>query len=422
MEIYSQKNGVTSAFIKNERFKANMLTIRFLLPLSEKTVTENAMAAQLICSSTKAYPKNEELSLKLMQLYGANISATTEKLSGSQLITLRLTALKNGMGFNSENCFSEALNLLFQVVFNPNALDGAFDEDEVHRVKNLWCDKIDAEINDKRKYAKNRLQQIMYKGMPFGTNRYGYKEAVQKADAKSLYNAYKRLIEEAQIHIIFTGAEYQEKFVSAFCNALPNTERYVPYNECIPVRQVTEATERLNISQGKLVMGFRLGSFGDERKTYINAVAVDIFGGGTYSKLFSEVREKMGLCYYCSATANRYMGAMFVESGVDEVNAERAKEAILSQLNDLQNGKFSDEVLLSSKRSFLNSLNAVGDSLASIDGWYGARIVQENPLSPKELSELICSVTREQVIEAAKQITPDTIFFLLGEKDGAQND
>ncbi len=420
MEIYSLKSGVTALHLKNNRFKANMLTVRFMLPLSDKTVTENAMVAQLLCSSTKAYPKNEELSLKLMQLYGTNISATTEKLSNSQIITLRLTALKNGMGFNSENCFSEALNILYDIVFNPNAVDGAFEKDEVHRVKSMWCDKIDAEINDKRKYAKNRLEQIMYQGMPFGTNRYGYKSAAQKADGKSLYTAYRRLIEDAQIRITFTGDEYPKEFVSAFCNALPDGERYTPDNANIPPRAVNEVTERLPISQGKLVMGFRLGSFGDELNTYVNAVAADIFGGGTYSKLFSEVREKMGLCYYCSATANRYMGAMFVESGVDEQNANRAKEAILEKLSDLQNGKFSDEVLLSSKRSFLNSLNAVGDSLVGIDGWYGARMVQSNPLSPKELSELICSVTREQVIESAKAITPDTFFFLLGEKEDAQ--
>ena len=63
-------------------------------------------------------------------------------------------------------------------------------------------------------------------------------------------------------------------------------------------------------------------------------------------------------------------------------------------------------------------LNAVGDSISGVDSWYGARLVQKKPLSPKEFLELIDSVTREQIIEGAKKITPDTISYLLGKEEG----
>lgn len=417
MQNFNIKNGVTATFIENSRFNANMLAVRFSLPLDANTVTENAMAAELISSCSAVFPTPESLNLKLMQLYGAHIYSSTEKVGNSQVITLRLVGIKNGLGIGGEDCFSEALHVFREVVFNPSVIDGEFKEEDVNRIKGMWCDKIKSEINEKRIYAKNRLEQIMFKGKPFGVNKYGYTENAEKVDGKSLYLAYKRLINDAKINLSFVGAEYPGEFVNEFCNILPDTKRYVDTVSHIEKREPCEVVERINITQGKLVMGFRLSEFGEETDTFVNAIICDIFGGGTYSKLFSEVREKMSLCYYCSARANRYMGVMFVESGVDEVNATRAKDAILKQLEDLQNGNFSDEVVLSSKRSFKNMLNAVGDSISGIDGWYGARLVQKNPLSPKEFLELINSVTREQIIEGAKKITLDTVFYLLGNEE-----
>lgn len=417
MQNFNLKNGVTATYIENNRFNANTLAVRFLLSLDSATVTENAMAAELICSCSAAFPTPEQLNLKLMQQYGASISAGFEKMGNSQIITLRLVSIKNGLGIGGEDCFSEALKVFHEVVFNPLCSNNAFLENDVNRIKKLWCDKIKSEINDKRVYAKNRLEQIMFEGAPYGVNKYGYIEKAESANGATLYEAYCRILSSAKINISFIGAEYPEQFISEFCSLLPDTIRYNYTISQIKKCEPKEVVERMDITQGKLVMGFRLSSFGEETDTFQNAVIGDIFGGGTYSKLFSEVREKMGLCYYCSARLNRYMGVMFVESGVDEVNAEKAKDAILKQLECLKNGDFSDEVLLSSKNSFKNSLNAVGDSLFGIDGWYGSRVMQSKPLSPAELLSLINSVTREQIIEGAKNITLDTVYYLLGKEE-----
>lgn len=417
MQLYSLKNRVTAAHISESKFRANLLTVRFLLPLSADTVTENAMAAELICSCSKAYPKQEALNLKLMQLYGATFTSTTEKIGNSQMITLRLHALKNGLGINGENCFFEALELVRESVFNPNAENFEFPLSEVNRVKAVWCDKINAEINNKRIYAKNRLEQIMFEGEPYGVPRYGFIEKAKNASGKELYSAYLRLINEAQIRITYIGDNYPEQFINQFTKALPDTKRYSVALPTPKKSELREVTERINISQGKLCMGFNLKTCGEETETYPIAVAVDIFGGGTYSKLFSEVRERMGLCYYCSAHASRYMGLMLVESGVDEQNAKTAKQEILNQLESLKQGDFSDETLEASKRSYLNSLGSVEDSIVAIDSWYGSRMVQKNPLSPKELAELINSLSRKQVISAANGITPDTFFYLFGEEE-----
>ena len=79
-------------------------------------------------------------------------------------------------------------------------------------------------------------------------------------------------------------------------------------------------------------MGFSSDTAGDDDSTMPLMVMTDIFGGGPYSRLFDNVREKMSLCYYCSASSSRVKGLITVESGVEEQNAEKAEKAISEQL------------------------------------------------------------------------------------------
>lgn len=48
----------------------------------------------------------------------------------------------------------------------------------------------------------------------------------------------------------------------------------------------------------------------------------------------------MSLCYYCSSQYDRHTGIMMVYSGVEAANAQKAKEAILAQMEMMQRGDF----------------------------------------------------------------------------------
>ena len=63
-----------------------------------------------------------------------------------------------------------------------------------------------------------------------------------------------------------------------------------------------------------------------------------IFGSGTFSKLFMNVREKMSLCYYCSASLVNHKGLIVVQSGVETENALKALDAIRNELNEVRKG------------------------------------------------------------------------------------
>jgi predicted Zn-dependent peptidase len=171
----------------------------------------------------------------------------------------------------------------------------------------------------------------------------------------------------------------------------------------------------MDVVQGKLVMGFTSSVYGDDCVSLPLMVAVDIFGGGPYSRLFSVVREKMSLCYYCSASSVRSRGFVMVDSGLEADNAEKAKNEILNQLQIVKNGEFSDFEFNSSIKSICGSLKSYNDSLSSVDLWYALKIYNENITAPEEMCEAVRKITREDVIAAAKSISLNTVYMLLPE-------
>ena len=81
-------------------------------------------------------------------------------------------------------------------------------------------------------------------------------------------------------------------------------------------KEVREVSEKMEVAQSKLVLGFRTGKIQAEEKPAFKLMAA-IFGGTPHSKLFLNVREKLSLCYYCAARCNINKGFLLVESGVE---------------------------------------------------------------------------------------------------------
>ena len=127
--------------------------------------------------------------------------------------------------------------------------------------------------------------------------------------------------------------------------------------------------ERKNVSQGKIAMGFTSEVRGNIKEAAALSLFSDIFGGGPYSRLFSNVREKMSLCYYCSSITEHNKGILIAECGTQNEDKEKAQNAILQEIENIKNGIFTDEELNNTKKSLITSCKAVTDSVGGIISW-----------------------------------------------------
>ena len=414
--------GVKGIFIKNDRFKTTLLSFNFYLPLNKDTVADNALLPFILTSCSEKYPDFSRLNYILAKLYGARLDASAEKYGDYQLLKMTVSLINDKYSLDDESLVKRACDLLLSLIFEPSVKDMAFLSDDVEREKRKAIEHIKGEFNEKRIYAKKQLISAMYKDDVFGLPKCGTIEQVSAITGETLYKAWENMLKTANISVQVVSSalpqglfdEISEKFNSIKRESildLKQTKRTKPANE------VQTIVEEMSVNQGKLVMGFSTELFGNDDNTLPLMIMCDIFGGAPYSRLFTNVREKMSLCYYCSASSSRIKGLITVDSGVEAVNADKAQKEILNQLEIVKRGEFSDFEFESSLKSIRDSFKTYSDSLTSLDMWYTLKANNDVLYSPDELAEKLLSVTKEDVIVAAKGVKLHTVYKLLPKEE-----
>jgi predicted Zn-dependent peptidase len=172
-------------------------------------------------------------------------------------------------------------------------------------------------------------------------------------------------------------------------------------------------TETMDVTQGKLAMGFRCGTEDVPAMILANLM----FGGSSNSKLFLNVREKLSLCYYASSTYTRSKGIVTVSSGIETKDYDRAREEIMRQLQALQRGEWEDWELTAARSAMLTALSSLDDSQGALENYYLGQAATEQGEPPEELARLISEVTSERIRAAAQSVALDTVYFLRGREE-----
>ena len=421
-KIYGLSEGAEGLFIKNERFNTTSVSFNFYLPLSADSAAAYALLPFILTTCGAEYPDFSVLNFKLSRLYGARLEASAEKLGDFQLLRMRISVINDKYTFDSESLLKRAIDMLLSLIFKPKTENGAFCEEDLSREKRKAIEHIKGEISEKRIYAKNRLIEEMYKGSAYGVPKCGTVEDVEKITGESLYKAWEDMLKKAFVRVQVIGASIPPRLFETVAESFENINRceITDCKTCQPTAAVEEpndVTERMAVKQGKLVMSFSSDMCGDDDVSLPLMVATDIFGGGPYSRLFANVREKLSLCYYCSASSVRQKGLVTVDSGVEAENAEKAQKEILAQLDAVKKGEFTDFEFEASLKSLRDSLNSYNDSQVLLDTWYALKAGNRTLYSPEEIADKIAEITREDIVKAAKGIKLHTVYKLLPKEE-----
>jgi len=369
----------------------------------------------------KAYPDMTALNRRLKELYGARLDGGVSKRGEVQLISLYCEILSDRYALEGESLTTLGAGLLKSVLFDPALENGCFRAEDVELERRNLADLIDSQLNDKRYYASQRLKEEMCKDENYGVSEFGTREDALAVTPRALYDAWLNMMATARIEAFFVGdgdsAACKLLLTQAFSALVRKSPADCSTQVIKDAGEVKTITERLPVSQAKLGLGFRAGTATPEPDVAAMQLACTVLGGTPQSMLFLNVREKLSLCYYCYSRFERQKGLVFIESGVEEANAESAKEEILRQLGELKAGNFSQEDLGFAALSLENSYRELGDSLSGISGWYLGQAVAGKMRSPAQAAKEVISLTKEQVQKASQKIRLDTVYLLAGEKE-----
>ncbi len=410
-------DGVYFSSITDKRYKKNLISVAFSTQLSEDTATENVIVPVLLTKCNSKLPTYKAFNNKMSRLYASGIGGTAGRQYDLQTISFGAYYLDDIYALSGEKMTGIMTDILIDCLTSPVTENGVFSEKFVELEKKTVIDNIETAINDKRSYAIERAMKTICKGEPASVCSYGTVEKAKLITPDSAYKAYRRMLETMPCEIICTGCSDFEGVAEKFAAAFEKAGRHDIENTTIalsPVKtQTEEVTERLTVNQSKLVLGFKSHSDDDAALVLLQK----IFGGTTSSKLFRNVREKMSLCYYCSAARNDLKGIMLVNSGVENENIEKTKEAVIDQLEEIKNGNFTNEDINFAEMAIKNDFKSVADSAGNVSNWYFDCIRKNDIVTPEEKLGHYLGVSKERIIAAAKSMVLDSVYVLTGNEN-----
>ena len=411
-------NGVKLHYIETDKFKTNYFSFNFLARKSNENVHFNAMIPLILMRACQKYPSQALINKRLQYLYSGDICSRNDSFGEYQIFGLRVNMLNDRYTVGTD-VTGDMVDLVCEMLFNPYLVNGVFDEEFTRGEKINLMDTIDAEANNKGQYSIKRLMSEMCKDEVFGISKMGEVDDVQKITAESLYNAYVEALESDPIEIYFVGKTDISRVVDAFKSRFESINRapkeIAPVEIKMSATEVKQVVDTEKVNQGKLALGFRTGYHYSQNEYHLVQLFNEIFGGSPTAKLFTNVREKMSLCYFCRSIINQRNGIMIVSSGIESKNKEIAEKAILEQLEAIKNGDVSDEEFISAKKSIRNGYLSIYDGAEAMEAWAFFRGLCGIDTTPLAESEKIEKVTLKEIKEVAKKMTLDTVYFLKGE-------
>ncbi len=410
---YPISESVSLRAFTDPNFKTMKISVDMLIPISALTAAKYGILPSLVSRATLEYSDYTALSRRLSELYGAALDSSVRKMGAYQVLTLSAGGISSRYALEGEDMFGELCELLFSVLFHPlKTEDGEFVKEHFEQEKRQLLELKDAEFGDKMLYAHQCCEQLHFAKSEAGVNRYGSREDILNLELSGLSEAWEELLKKSHFEIFILGdcepelSVFRERF-QGLGSSFPMT-----YLKMDPPSEVQRKTEEQTLSQSKLSMAFAVDFRPEERLAFQLMSAV--FGGTPSSKLFRNVREKQSLCYYCSSVFDAAGSTLYVESGVETENLVRAEEAILHELDALQQGEVTEEELDAAKLALCNAMRSVRDSLNAVENFCVSRLFDPVLEPPDELVRKIEALRKEDVVCAAKKVVLSAVFSLKG--------
>lgn len=409
--------GVYLTYLPACKFKTSLLSAQFMTPVAAETAAAQALLPAVLRRGTARYPDMGALSARLDRLYGAEIDYTVRKKGESQCVGFVASLIDDAFTPDGEKLLEPVAELLGQVICDPVIKDDRFLPEYVDSERTNLVDAIRSILNDKREYADLRLLQEMCAGEPYGVSRFGDEKTAEALTGERVYETYAGLLASAPLELFYCGRAEVERVETALLKALSSLPRKAvrplprSLHHMAP-EEIRRVTDAMDVTQGKLGMGFTCGS--DDFSALI--MGNTLFGGSSNSKLFMNVREKLSLCYYASSLYHWHKGIITVSSGIEFQNFQRAYDEILCQMKAVQDGKLDGWELEGARSTLCNAYATIGDSQSKLENFWLGRTATGRKETPEELAEGVRAVSPERIYEAMRTVSLDTVYFLRGEE------
>jgi len=287
-----------------------------------------------------------------------------------------------------------------------------FDNEEINREKGVIIEEIKMYHDQPMYYAEMLFEQLVYQGNILGQDIAGTEKSINEMTRKKLVDYRDSFYQPSNGVIVVAGkidSKVKDTLNKYFTQIRePKKQKFAKQFQPF-INDQKEPRVLLNYKNTKqvhLAMGFPAYSY-DHPDLYAFQILSTILGGNMSSRLFINVRERKGLCYYIKSQADIYQdtGNLMIRSGLDLSKIKEAVKIITGELRKIKTrGVTNDELKMA--KDFLQGRTILHlEESHFLAEFYGRQhILTGKILTPQQKLNKIFKVTRNQVNKVAKDI------------------
>ena len=417
IETISLLPGITLRVCRDTRFKQGCLSFQLVRQMKAEEAALNALLPSVLLRGTRNCPDLRSITEHLDELYGASVSPLVRRVGDYQTTGLYCGFMDDRFALPGDQVLRPMLAFLEELLLDSPLENGAFLSSFVESEKKNLIATIESELNDKRAYSMSRLLRILCREDTFGIPRLGEKEQVETITPEGLYAHYRAILRSSPIDIFYVGsaesAQVAELLMPLITKLGARGTKLLPQTAFHPCEK-SDVVETMDVSQGKLCMGFVTPIINREKDFAAMQLLNVIYGSGMTSKLFQNVREKMSLCYSIGSGYYGTKGIVVVSAGIDFDKEQLTREEVLRQMDLCREGSITEQELKAAKEALLSSLRSTLDSPGAIEGYYATAALSGLIFSHSEYMEAVEAVTIRDVVACANTLELHTTYFLKG--------
>jgi predicted Zn-dependent peptidase len=261
-----------------------------------------------------------------------------------------------------------AFDILSDMIFNST-----FDEKEINKERGVIIEEIKMYDDNPIMSLHDLFEQTVFGNQPLGRTIAGPEQVIKKITRQQLLDYKNKFYYPGNMVVSVAGKVSQatakklaEKYFGGNSSKNKKSEfvKFKADQKSLSVNVRYKDTKQIQLGLGFYPLG-------DKRMYALQLLAV-ILGGNMSSRLFCEIREALGLCYYIRTDVSPYQdtGAFMVQSGLDKSNLPQAINVILKELKKVADHGVTKQELKTAKDYLKGKVILSLEDSETIADWY----------------------------------------------------
>lgn len=288
-------------------------------------------------------------------------------------------------------------------------LNSLIPEEEVKKEKGVIIEEINMYQDHPMSYVQVLWSKLLYGDQPAGWPIAGEKESVAKIERMDLVNYMKGQYVAENTIVCVAGNIKRKLTIEKIKKYFSKIETTQSKNKVAVIEKQSKPGLLINhrqTDQTHLCLGVRGYNIFHSQKYVLELLGI-ILGGMMSSRLFEEIRTKLGIAYYIhtAVSADTDCGYLVTQAGIDNKNIEKAISTIIGEYKKISEIKVPIKELKKAKDCIKGKTILELESSDAQTSFYGLQELLENKiLTTEEIFRKIDKVSQNDILKVAKDI------------------